>query len=108
MSNWILRRSALAAGISLAPIALLIAFISGGAGHGTYVGARIVLPYACLGLGQYFGAGWIVSILALLQWPINRVLVDRAPHKVLTAGIILATHVTLSVWLFKNAWPQFN
>jgi hypothetical protein len=108
MPNWIRRRPFLAAGVLLTPIALVVGFISSGAGHGTYVAARIALPFACLGMGEYLGAAWIVSILAVLQWPIYGALVDRASHKVLSASIILTMHTALSALLFTHSSALFN
>jgi hypothetical protein len=96
------------AGVLVTPIALLIGIISGGAGHGSYVAARLVLPFACLTMGAYSGASWVVSILAILEWPTYGALIDKASHKALTGGIILALHAAASIWLFSKSAPMFN
>ena len=69
------------AGLVLAPIALVIGFVSGGAGHGTYIAARVAFPLACLCMGAYFGAVFIITTLALIQWPLYGLLIDRATRK---------------------------
>jgi hypothetical protein len=108
VANWIRNRPCLAAGILFAPIALAIGIISGGAGHGSYVAARLVLPLACLCLGDYAGALWIVSLLAVLQWPVYGALIDRSLHKAVAAGVILTLHSALIVWLFTRSSPRFR
>jgi hypothetical protein len=67
MDHWFQKRPFLATGILLAPIAVATGFISAGFGHGDYVAARVVVPFACLCVGDYFAAAWAVTLLALLQ-----------------------------------------
>ena len=83
----------------MAPVALVVGFISGGAGHGSYVAARVILPYAYALLGPY---AIVVSTLALIQWPIYGFLVDRATHKLWAVGAIVVAHGSLCWWLFTK------
>jgi len=87
---------------------MLVGFISSGAGDGDYVVARIVLPFACLSMGEYFGAAWVVTLLAILQYPFYGALLDKSSHKAVAAGAILTMHSALSVWLFMNNWWRFR
>jgi hypothetical protein len=108
MLNGIRRWPFLTAGFLLSPIILVVGFMSAGAGHGSYVAARIVLPFACLAMGSYLGAETVVSLLAVLQWPIYGILVDISSRKALTCIAVLMLHSALSLWLFTNLWVQFR
>ncbi len=50
-------------------IALVLGFLSGGAGHGDYVLARILLPFACATIALPLIPGAFVFIIAVVQWP---------------------------------------
>ena len=105
MKNWLHRNPFLAVGLLVTPVALVVGFISGGAGHGSYVVARMILPYACALLGTYV---IVVSTLAFIQWPIYGFLVDRAKHKLLAVGAIVVAHGSLCWWLFTKGSENFQ
>lgn len=84
----------------MTPIALLIAFASAGFGHGDYVAARIILPYACLAI--HFGIPTVIVVLSLIQWPGYGFLLDRTKHKCVITIMLLAIHVSLCIWLFNG------
>lgn len=108
MKNWFIRHPFLATGILICPIAVVVGFASAGFGHGTYVAARIVLPFACELSGSYFGAGIVIALLAFVQWPLYGLLVDKASHKVLGLISVLTVHVALCCWLFTKGSESFQ
>jgi hypothetical protein len=67
-----------------------------------------VLPFACLTMGDYFGAALVVTLLAVLQYPLYGAWLDRASHKAMAAGAILAVHAALCIWLLTNKSWQFR
>ena len=102
------------AGLALTPIALVIGFVSAGAGHGTYTAARVALLLACLFMGApfgmvgHFGAVFIITTLALIQWPLYGFLIDRAARKTLAAFAVLLIHGTICFWLFTAGAARFE
>jgi hypothetical protein len=105
VKNWLHRNPFLALGLLMTPVALVVGFISGKAGHGSYVAVRMTLPYACALLGTY---AIVVSTLALIQWPICGFLVDRATHKLWAVGAIVVVHGSLCWWLFTKGSENFQ
>jgi hypothetical protein len=89
-------------GTLITPVAVYIGFISAGAGHGDYVLARWVLPFACASMGDYFGAAFLISVVAFLQWPIYGFLIDKGPSKLTMSSCIAAVHLALCWWLFSK------
>ena len=87
-------------GLLLTPIACVAAFISGGFGHGSYVAARIVLPFACLALGSYTGTAVLVLAFGLLQWPLYGLVLDKTAPKRLAAVALTLMHAALCLRLF--------
>jgi hypothetical protein len=81
---------------------LIVAFASAGGGHGSFVAARIVLPYACLALGGCPKAAFVVTALAVAQWPVYGWLMDQTARRLLTSIFLVGLHLTLCVWLFKE------
>jgi hypothetical protein len=107
VKKW-LRNTPLALGILIMPIALCIGFYSAGSGHGDYIAARLILPFACASVGTYFGAGLVVSVLALLQWPVYGLLSDRSSHKLWAIGAIVLAHGSVCCWLFTKGSENFR
>jgi hypothetical protein len=105
VKNWLHRNTFLALGLLITPVALVVGFISGGVGHGSYVAARMILPYACALLGT---CAIVVSTLAFIQWPIYGFLVDRANHKLWAVGVIVVAHGSLCWWLFTKGSENFQ
>jgi len=91
----------------LTSIACLVGLISGGAGHGSYVAVRLVLPYACASVGMYSCAGILVCASALLQWPVYGYVIDKAKMKRVAATALLLLHGALCVWLFASHSSSF-
>ena len=108
MNNWFRENLFLCLGIFITPFLVVIGLASAGGGHGTYVAARIVFPFACLSMGTYVGASVIVSLLAFLQWPVHGLLIDRASHKLRAVGSILGIHAAMCFWLFTKGSENFR
>ena len=108
MSNWSRKNPFLALSILIAPVLLWIGFMSAGFGHGTYIAARVIFPFAFVFTGTYVRAGVVVSVLALLQWPVYGLLSDWSSHKVRTVGAILIVHAAICLWLFTKGSESFR
>jgi hypothetical protein len=65
MIYWLRKNPVLGLGVLLSPLLLWIGFISAGFGHGNYIAARLIFPFACLFTGTYVGAGVVVLLLVL-------------------------------------------
>jgi hypothetical protein len=108
VKNWLRHNPFLSLGILIAPIAVCIGFYSAGFGHGEYVAARLILPFACVFGGAYFGAGLVVSLVAFLQWPVYGLLSDKSSQKVWTIGAIVVVHISICFWLFTKGSENFR
>jgi hypothetical protein len=108
VKKWIRDNPFLVLGILIAPIALCIGLYSAGFGHDDYIAARLILPFACASTGTYFGAGFVVLIAALLQWPVYGLLSDRSSHKLWVIGAIVLAHGSLCCWLFTKGSENFR
>ncbi len=108
MKTWLRKNPYIALSILLAPILLLIGFVSAGFGHGNYVAARMLFPFACAFVGTYVGAAIVVSVLALLQWPAYGFLIDQSSHKVRTLGGLLIIHVHSVAGCLQEVVRVFN
>lgn len=107
MKNWLRDNRFLALGILIAPISLCVGLYSAGSGHGDYVTARLILPFACAGMGTYVGSDFVVSVVALLQWPVYGLLSDKSSRKLWAVGAIVIAHVSLCWWLFTKGSENF-
>jgi hypothetical protein len=108
MRRWIGSRPFFTAGLLACPLVILITVVWDGGGHGNYVAARLLLPFACLVIGEYSAAAWIASILAVIEWPVYGAIVDVAGRKLWCIGAILFVHVGLTLWLFTGAGNTFS
>jgi hypothetical protein len=108
VKDWIRAHPFSVLGWNVMPVALVVFFISAGGGHGDYVLARVLLPFACAVLGSYIGSSILVSLMLLLQWPTYGFLTDRSSSKLLTVSIILITHSALCLWLFTKGGENFR
>ncbi len=87
-------------GVVVTPIVVLLGVISGGSGHGDYVVARMLLPWAT-GLTEVANERWwhgtAVVVTAFAQCPVYGFLIGwrRA-----CAWPLLVTHIAMVVCLF--------
>jgi hypothetical protein len=93
------------AATAVTPVFWLIALASGGAGHGDFLGARVLFPYVFLTslLPESAPGGWIfytVLFLSLIQYPLYGLALSVATVKeglkYLAIGLALA-HVVAAV-----------
>lgn len=86
--------------------ATFAAVVSGGAGHGAYIAARVLFPFAMLLTRLGGEIGPVVIAVGLLQFPIYGLLVGRAvalqtatPFVLLTTALLFAVLICFSVLL---------
>ena len=108
MSNWLRKNPLLALSILIMPALLWIGVGSAGTGHGNYIAARVIFPFACLSIGTYVGTSLVVTLLTFAQWPIYGFLADRGSHKFRTIGTIFIVHAAICVWLFTKGSERFR
>ena len=108
MKNWNRKHPFLRLGMFITPVVIAVGFHSTGAGHGDSVAARLILPFACVVIGRYFGAGVVVSIVALIQWSMYGLLIDKSSRKVWAMAAIGVTHAALCWWLFTKGSENFQ
>jgi len=97
------------ASLVLTPVALFLAVVSGGAGHGDYLWARILFPYTMLSTLRVGSITGPFIWLAIVQFPVYGVALGVANknHKILPAAfLLLAIHsvaaIIASVFLSEN------
>lgn len=91
--------------------ALVVAFMSAGAGHGDYIAARILFPFPMLlSWIEGSGIGPIGMMTGLLQFPLYGVFVARTlrtgPDR--AAIIAAAAHLTAVIACFGGLLPSFD
>ena len=108
MRGWIGKRPFFTAGLLACPVIILIAVVWNGGDHGNYVAARLLLPFACLAIGEYSAAAWIASILAVIEWPVYGAIVDMAGRRSWAIGALVFVHIGFTVWLFTGGRGVFS
>ena len=103
IGEWFEGRGFLLAGVILAPIAVIVAFVSAGFGHGTTYGRVSSFRWHAFLLQQEMSI-WVdcsLSVpLAVLQYPLYGYWLDRASRRLVTCCVIIAMHAALVAWLF--------
>ncbi len=105
------QRTGLLIGVAVTLPALIVAFLSGGMGHGDYVAMRLLYPVPMaltlltddsitptlffMMVGQFPLYGWL-----LLIW--------RIPRVRIALGVILVVHVLATVVCFGGFLPNFS
>jgi len=80
---------------AFAPIALFLAYLSGGAGHGNYLMTKLLFPMP-MALAILFGEIFIpIIFLAVIQFPLYGYILDRK-NCILTYGLLVA-HIVFAV-----------
>lgn len=89
--------------------AILVAIMSAGAGHGSYVTARVLFPYAML-VSQFEGSiGPTAMGIGLLQFPLYGALIGRAVAKQTTRSFLVTTaHLVATLACFSGPVSQFT
>jgi|SRR5580698_6835202 hypothetical protein len=99
-------------GALIAPIALILAIASGGAGHGHYEFARLFFPYTML-LTRFTGDAITLPliILALAQFPLYGGIIGlcRGAIRAASAAILIfVAHAVAAAGCFSGAIPNFS
>lgn len=94
-------------GTVVTPPAMFFAFWSGAAGHGNYVAARLLLPFACLAMGLGGPISMWTVVFASFQFVVYGWLLSGARWR--TAGaFVLVIHLVLVVALFEFSFVAFS
>ena len=95
----------------LTPIAVFLAIISGGAGHGDYFSAKFLFPYT-MATASVFDQIYIpFAILALFQFPIYGYILKKVneTNKIIKASlIILVLHFLMIAVVFSLPSSYFG
>lgn len=97
-------------GALIALPALLVAAVSGGAGHGDYFAARLVFPFSMLLTLVEESIGVVSLSVALLQFPLYGALigwiVSRRSYRPAIAMALL--HLVAAIACFPGVIPNFS
>jgi len=101
-----------AIGVVLTPIAAVLAVVSGGAGHGDYLLARLLFPYTML-LTRLTGDVITVPlvVLALAQFPIYGAIMGVAfsrPSATAISVFVVVSHLVAAGLCFSGMLPNFS
>jgi len=103
-----------ATGLFIAPVALILAFFSAGAGHGSYVFARLLFPYSMLlTLTTDNLIANPLIILGVIQFPIYGIVTAVASllgRAVLIVSLIVigTVHLVAAAACFSGNLPNFS
>ena len=89
--------------------AILAAIMSGGAGHGSYIAARVLFPFSML-LSRHEGSiGLLARGVGLLQFPLYGALIGRTVAAQGTRIFLLTTaHLAAALACFSGSLPQLS
>jgi hypothetical protein len=99
-------------GVLLTPIAIILAVLSAGVGHGHYEFARLFFPHTML-LTRLTDDSITVPliILALAQFPLYGAIIGVTGSRnsaALTAALLLVVHVVAAIICFSGVIPNFS
>ena len=97
-------------GIVIAIPAILVAVMSGGAGHGSYIAARVLFPFSMLLTRLEGSIGPVAMCMGLFQFPLYGALVGRAlALKTYRASAVLTVvHLIAALVCFSGLLPYFS
>lgn len=87
------------------PIALLLAFWSGGYGHGDYLAAKILFPFPMALATVTESISWLSLSLAVIQFPAYGYLIDKK-NQIIIYGLLAAHVIMASGVIFYNGYFQ--
>ena len=98
-----------AMGAVIAVPALLAAIVSGGAGHGSYIAARVLFPFSMLLTRLEGSIGPIALGVGLLQFPLYGALIGRtmASKRCLSLFLLAAMHLVAALACFSGLLSGF-
>jgi hypothetical protein len=88
--------------------ALLVAFVAAGAGHGTYVPAKLLFPYPLALTAITHSINGLLIALALLQFPAYALVAVANRNRHWVPGALMALHVLAVVAAFLFADRSFT
>lgn len=99
-------------GVLITPVAVTLAVMSGGAGHGHYEFARLFFPYTML-LTRLVGDTITLPLmaLALAQFPLYGEIIGFAKSKgsaAIAAVLLVVAHTIAVIVCFSGAIPNFS
>ena len=97
-------------GLLLAIPAIFTAMLSGGAGHGDYVAARLLFPFTMLLTLSEEGIGSLGISVALIQFPIYGAVLSWSSvrKRYLPAAVLASLHLLAAAMCFARTLPDFS
>lgn len=97
-------------GAVIAAPAILAAIMSGGAGHGSYVAARVLFPFSMLLTRLEGEIGPVAMGAGLVQFPLYGALVGRAVALKTDRAVFFAAaaHLVAALACFSDLLPDFS
>jgi hypothetical protein len=98
-------------GVLIAPLAIFLAIVSGGAGHGHYISAKLWFPFTMASTYLFESIAAPFIALAIAQYPIYGWLVGRATEHVPARRILWVVgscHVALATLLLLRPSMSFE
>ena len=92
--------------LAMTPILIILAFLSGGVGHGNYGMVTVLFPYAAMSalvLDRFLDATAIIILVAVLQFPIYGIVLGVAAKKSRFGAFMLglfAAHALFALFAF--------
>lgn len=97
-------------GAVIAAPAILAAILSGGAGHGSYIAARVLFPFSMLLTWLEGSIGPVAMGVGLLQFPLYGAMIARALALKTYRDFFLLTaaHLVAALACFSGLLPSFS
>lgn len=97
-------------GTAIAAPAIFGAIMSGGAGHGSYIAARVLFPFSMLLTRLEGSIGLVAMSVGLFQFPLYGALVGRtvALRTYQALYMLMAAHLVAVLASFTGLLPDFS
>jgi hypothetical protein len=97
-------------GIAISVPAIIGAIMSGGAGHGSYVAARVLFPFSMLFTRLEGSIGTVAMTVGLLQFPLYGALIGRAAalRTYQISYMLMAVHLVAVLACFAGLLPDLS
>lgn len=93
--------------VAITPAFWSAAVASAGAGHGSYLFAKLLFPYSMV-ISGFRGIGIVAVVMALAQWPTYGLMLAATfgtPRYKITTGLIISIHcVVVIVVVLLDRW----
>ena len=100
----------LGVGTVIEVLAIVLAFISTGFGHGSYVMARLLFPYSFLGTLLEGAIGPVSMCIGLIQFPLYGILIGREASSALKRDrtLLAVGHLVAAFVCFSGLLQDFS